>query len=286
MRALTWNLFHGRDAPPEPGLHSWRSRLLRVTERGAAYAQVNRPLLAEFAGVLAAEAWQLLLLQELPPRWTGTLARRCGAEPASVLTSRNSFGRLRGLLADLNPDLIASNEGGSNAILVRPPWRIAEQRTLTLTRRPERRRMVWARLRAGAAELAVADVHLSKAPAAAAAEALAAAEAAVAWAGGTPLVLGGDLNLAPARSPEPFRLLADRHGLAPPTPGEAIDHLLAPGLDVVDAPAALPPGWRELPEPDPPPGARPLLVRLSDHDAVAATFALPGRTDGPLPPTG
>ena len=275
MRALTWNLFHGRDAPPEPGLHSWRSRLLRVTERGATYAQVNRPLFGEFAGVLAGDPWQLLLLQELPPRWIRPLAQRCDAGPASVLTSRNSFGRLRGLLADLNPDLIASNEGGSNAILVRPPWRIAEQRALTLAKRPERRRMVWARVVAGDAELAVANVHLNKAPAAAATEALAAAQAAIAWAGGKPLVLGGDLNLSPTLSPEPFRLLAERHGLAPPTPGGAIDHLLVRGLEVVDPPAPLAPGWRELPEPDPPAGERPRLVRLSDHDPVAATFALP-----------
>ncbi len=47
--AIGWNLFHGRDFPPDPALFTWRSRLLRVTERNATHAQVNRDLLDEFA---------------------------------------------------------------------------------------------------------------------------------------------------------------------------------------------------------------------------------------------
>ena len=47
VRAITWNVFHGRDDPPDHGLVTWRSRLLRVTERNATHAQVNRPLLHE-----------------------------------------------------------------------------------------------------------------------------------------------------------------------------------------------------------------------------------------------
>ena len=53
LRALTWNLFHGRDFPPDPSLFSARSRLLRITERNATHAQVNRDLFAEFASTLA-----------------------------------------------------------------------------------------------------------------------------------------------------------------------------------------------------------------------------------------
>ena len=52
MRVLSWNLYHGRDFPPDPALFTWRSRLFGRTELGATHAQVNRPLLDEFAQVL------------------------------------------------------------------------------------------------------------------------------------------------------------------------------------------------------------------------------------------
>ena len=52
MRVLSWNLYHGRDFPPDPALFTWRSRLLKMTERNATHVQVNRPLLGEFASVL------------------------------------------------------------------------------------------------------------------------------------------------------------------------------------------------------------------------------------------
>ena len=48
IRALTWNLFHGRDHPPGAELYTWRARFLRRTERNAIHAQVNRRLLDEF----------------------------------------------------------------------------------------------------------------------------------------------------------------------------------------------------------------------------------------------
>lgn len=160
MRALTWNLFHGRDFPPDPALLSWRSRLARTAERGATHIQVNRPLLEEFASWLAGRGWEIALLQEAPPRWQRELARRCEASSAGALTSRNSFARLRALIADWNPDLIASNEGGSNQILVRSPARIADVRRLTLADRPERRRMLWTRVELPDGRgVAVANVH-------------------------------------------------------------------------------------------------------------------------------
>ena len=52
--ALSWNLFHGRDFPPDPALRTWRSRLLRIDERNETHVQVNRDLTAEFATLLAA----------------------------------------------------------------------------------------------------------------------------------------------------------------------------------------------------------------------------------------
>ena len=73
---ITWNLFHGRDFPPDPALSRWRSRLLRTTERNATHVQVNRDLCDEFAAVLAAARWDVALLQECPPRWAAALAAR------------------------------------------------------------------------------------------------------------------------------------------------------------------------------------------------------------------
>jgi endonuclease/exonuclease/phosphatase family metal-dependent hydrolase len=270
LRALSWNLFHGRDHPPDPALHSWRSRLLRHTERGATHAQVNRPLGDEFAGVLGGWTWQVALLQEAPPRWLGPLARRCGASGASALTSRNLLAFLRAALGQLNPDLIASNEGGSNMLLVRAPGRILAVERVTLATDPERRRMLLARVEvAGGRRLAVACVHLSvPGTKQAAGEAVRGAERAIEFAGADPLIFGGDLNLRPAHEPRAFAELGDRLGLARPTGRHAIDHLLVRGLDVVEPPRALPVTAREVSEPD---GLR---VRLSDHAPVTATFGM------------
>ncbi|MGH2782946.1 MAG: hypothetical protein ACRDLA_16350, partial [Thermoleophilaceae bacterium] len=162
MRVLTWNLYHGRDFPPDPALFTWRSRLLRVTERNSTHAQVNRPLLDEFARRLDGFEWDIALLQEAPPRWFRALGRSTRSNGLRVLTSRNWCPPLQGALADWNPDLIASSEGGSNQILVRAPGRVVEHRRLTLARCPERRRMHWARLelpRLGV--LCVANLHAS-----------------------------------------------------------------------------------------------------------------------------
>ncbi len=270
LAALSWNLFHGRDHPPDPALHTWRSRLLRRTERGATHAQVNRPLLDEFAGLLDGWDWQLALLQEVPPRWLAPLARRCAASGASALTSRNSLAFLRAALAQHNPDLIASNEGGSNMVLVRAPGRIMAVERMTLATRPERRRMLLARLElASGRPLAVACVHLSvPGTRQAHGEVVRGAERAIEFAGADPLIFGGDLNLRPAREPGAFAELDDRLGLARPTGPDAIDHLLARGLDIVEPPRALPATAREVREPDG------LCVRLSDHAPVTATFGM------------
>jgi endonuclease/exonuclease/phosphatase family metal-dependent hydrolase len=269
VSVLTWNLFHGRDHPPEPGLHTLRSRLLGTTVLGERYAQVNRSLAREFATVLARERWDVALLQEAPPRWARALARACGAAPVVALTSRNALAPLRSAIAARNPDLIASNEGGSNQLLVRPPWRIAAVRRHRLARRPERRTVVWARLEApGSPPLCVANLHASAHdPAQAAREVEGAAERAVEWAAGAALVLGGDLNVRPARLPGAFERLERRFSLAAPTAPGALDHLLArPPAEVVEAPRRLPDGWRELP------GPAGRLLRLSDHPAVLGRF--------------
>jgi hypothetical protein len=55
-----------------------------------------------------------------------------------VLTSRNALLPLRRAVAIRRPDLIKSNGGGCNAILVRG-MHVLEQRALRLTVPPERR---------------------------------------------------------------------------------------------------------------------------------------------------
>jgi endonuclease/exonuclease/phosphatase family metal-dependent hydrolase len=227
---------------------------------------VNRSLLDEFATVLAREEWDVALLQEAPPRWLEPLCRRLGASGALALTSRNLGAGLRARIADRNPDLMASNEGGSNQILVRPPWRITATRRLTLALLPERRRLLWARLeRDGAPPLAVANLHASaNRPRAAARELLRAAE----WATDERLLLGGDFNLRPAAQPEVFAELRQSFGLAQSTGPGAIDHLLARGLDVLEPPRLLAPERREQQ------AEGGLRIRLSDHAPVVACFAV------------
>jgi hypothetical protein len=267
--AVSWNLFHGRDFPPDPALFTWRSRLLRIEERNQTHLQVNRGLEAEFGQVLAGAGWDVALLQECPPRFAAPLARVCAAEPHRVLTSRNSLAALRGFAARINPDLIASGEGGSNLTLVRPGGplgEIVERRELTIHEgRPERRAMVFTRTASG---VCVANLHATNdQPALAAEDVLRAAERSDEWAGGAPLIFGGDLNLRPGDDPGVFDVLRERFGLAGVTGPRAIDHLLSRGVRIAEAAAPWPPERREL-------ARGGLALRLSDHAPVQAGFEL------------
>jgi endonuclease/exonuclease/phosphatase family metal-dependent hydrolase len=266
LTAIAWNLFHGRDFPPEPELFTWRSRLLRTSERNATHVQVNRDLLEEFGSVLAGAGWDVALLQESPPRFAAPLARACGAESHRVLTSRNALGALRRAAARLNPDLIASNEGGSNLTLARGGGALGpiEERSEVAIHegRPERRAMALTRTASG---VCIANLHASTDPRMAAEDVLLAAAQAGRFAGDSPLLFGGDLNLRPGRSPEAFEALAERFDLRAPTGPDPIDHLLVRGMEVVAPPAQWPPERREVEE-----GG--LALRLSDHAPVEAVF--------------
>ncbi|MFN8113623.1 MAG: endonuclease/exonuclease/phosphatase family protein [Solirubrobacterales bacterium] len=275
VRALSWNLFHGRDHPPEPELLTWRSRLLGGTVRGDSHAQVNTDLAAQFESVLAAAEWDVALLQECPPRWAERLATACGAAPHLVPTSRNipGAGHIQALLADRNPDLIASWEGGSNLTLVRLAGPIAERRHLRLTSRPERRVMAFSRLPSG---ICVANLHASAERERAERELILAARVAREWSGPTPLLLGGDFNLRPALSPHVFQRLEGEFGLRAPTGERVIDHLLVTGLEIVEPPRQWAPELREVPDPTAAADrVAALPIRLSDHAPVAARFATP-----------
>ena len=221
----------------------------------------------EFAALLSRFDWDVALLQEAPPRWFQELAFRSGAQGRMLKTSRNQLGVLRGWIADRRPDLIKSGEGGSNQVLVRHSWQVLEERHLTLARLPERRRMQWLRLHheSGAA-LCVANLHATAhKPARAAQEVERAAQAAIEWSAGRPLILGGDFNVRPVEQPRLFeRLAAD--GFSQPTGERLIDHLLARGASVAEAPRQLPAERREVR------AGGDTRVRLSDHAVVVGAF--------------
>lgn len=167
LRVLTWNLMHGRARP-----------------------SAGRDLRPEFTAALAGWEWDVALLQEVPPWWPEPLAADLCAEYRMVLTSRNGLLTLRRAIATRWPDLTRSNSGGCNAILARQD-RIIAHHTRLLRRYPERRWLHAARLACG---IWVGNLHASEDPLRAGHDGELATITAQAWAGGEPLVLGGDFN--------------------------------------------------------------------------------------------
>ena len=218
MRVVTWNLYHGRSVPPS-----------------------GRSLLNEFAAALDGWAWDVALLQELPPWWPPLLARATRAQERTQLTSRNWLLPVRRAISARNPDILKSNGGGANAILVR--GEIREHRALRLRRLPEGRWVHGVRL--GDGSWAV-NVHAQNVPRALAlADTRQAIEAARGWAAGAPLVFGGDINLG---RPPAFPGLVHLGG-------NHVDHLFSDGRTAA--------------------ARREVLDRgtLSDHPPVAVTLA-------------
>jgi endonuclease/exonuclease/phosphatase family metal-dependent hydrolase len=218
VRVITWNLYHGRSVPPS-----------------------GRSLLNEFAAALDGWEWDVALLQEVPPWWPPMLARAARAQERTQLTSRNWLLPLRRAVSERNPDILKSNGGGANAILVR--GEIREHRSLRLRRIPEGRWVHGVRLVDGGWAV---NVHSQNHPEALAlADTRMAIDAARDWARGAPLIFGGDINL---KRPPAFPGLVHLGG-------NHVDHLFTDGR-----PAA---------------GRREVLDRghLSDHPPVAVTLA-------------
>jgi endonuclease/exonuclease/phosphatase family metal-dependent hydrolase len=163
LRVLTWNLKHGRAVP-----------------------SAGRDLFEEFAAALAGWEWDVALLQEVPPWWPAPLGELLGAQWRLVLTSRNWGLAVRRAVAVRWPDLIRSNGGGCNAILVRGV--VLEHRVVRLAVFPERRWMHAVRLGEG---VWVGNLHA----AARLQQGMRAAGVLLGWASGAPVVLGGDFNL-------------------------------------------------------------------------------------------
>jgi endonuclease/exonuclease/phosphatase family metal-dependent hydrolase len=204
LRVLSWNLYHGRAVPP-----------------------AGRPLLDEFAAALAGWEWDVALLQEVPPWWPGPLARAAGAQERHVLTSRNWLLPLRRFVAERWPDVIRSNGGGANAILVRGAG-IHSHATARLRLRPERRWMHGVWLDTG---VCVVNLHATvPADDPEQRDLGLALRIASRWAGDAPLVFGGDVNQRHPRAPGLVHV-AGHHvdhlfarGLAPETPAERLPH--------------------------------------------------------------
>ncbi|HEX4345300.1 MAG TPA: endonuclease/exonuclease/phosphatase family protein [Solirubrobacteraceae bacterium] len=200
MRVLTWNLYHGRAVPP-----------------------AGRDLLAEFAAALAVWDWDVALLQEVPPWWPPALAQACDAQQRTVLTSRNSLPALRRAIATRAPDLIKSNGGGANAILVRGTRTVIAHHRLLLRRWPERRVCHAVTLADGTC---CANLHAQvHSPSRAGADIARAAAATLAWAAGRPALLGGDFNVRDPTAPGFERL-----------GGRGVDHVLGHGLSSTGEP--------------------------------------------------
>ncbi|MFM9150320.1 MAG: endonuclease/exonuclease/phosphatase family protein [Solirubrobacterales bacterium] len=267
LRVLTWNLFHGRDAPPgkfERGL-DWRlgGRPLRCGD----YVLVNRSLEDEFIRVLRDLEWDAALLQEVPPSWSGPLAEATGATGSFAPTSRNWMRPVTGSLWARRPHLIGSWEGGGNLILVRDGIELepGSQGRRLLTGLPERRVVQSVRLTGG---VDLYNLHASTGHGRAVGDVLKAATFAVGRSDSRPLVLGGDFNCRPSGGrPVPER--AARFGLSEPPSGMSgsIDHLLVRGLEVVEPPRLIPDRSREVADMES--GA---LIRLSDHPPVIGLF--------------
>jgi endonuclease/exonuclease/phosphatase family metal-dependent hydrolase len=169
VRVLTWNLFHGRSRPGR-----------------------NHDLFDEFAARLSSWSWDVALLQEVPPWWPAPLARACDADERHVLTSRNALLPLRRLLAQRWPELMKSNGGGCNAILVRAGGGVRAHARRRLCMWPERR--VVHAVQVGDGRW-FANVHASTHPPRARRDLAEAHAAVLRWAGDASFVFGGDCNV-------------------------------------------------------------------------------------------
>jgi hypothetical protein len=264
---MTWNLFHGRDWPPEPPLQvrAHKGNFRRGPRLGERYEQTNWDLFDEFADFIREIEWDVALFQECPPSWKRRLASACAAEVHRALSGRNWLQPLTSLIGRHRPDLLGAWEGGSDTTLVRPAaGEIAERRREILTWRPELRVMALTRLESG---LCVANLHVSTQPSSAERELVEGARRALEFAGSDPLLFGGDFNVRPKASGV-FETLERDYGLAPSTAPDRLSHLLVHGLEVAEHPAALLPEARDIVDP-----ATGRLIRLSDHNPVIGKFA-------------
>ena len=298
IRALTWNLFHGQDgAGLGPTL---RSTLLGCGVDDGAFLHLNRKWIDEMADVIASRRPTVAALQEVPPLAVTRLAARTGMRVAHALMPPlvGSL-RLRGQLAERNPDLWRTHEGTANAVLVGAPWDLVPGGVWTVRHNPPRfvirtahrlrlpgrealhwllepRRLVAVRIRhPTGATVTVASLHCHNSRVwdliahevrrviPRVLERVPADE---------PVLVAGDLNAAGIEHPAIRALVAA--GLAEDTTADLVlDHIFHRGLRVASPPRALPREAREVAATH---RGRGYKVLLSDHDPVEATYRIPG----------
>ena len=137
---MTWNVFHGRDWPPDPRLQirAHKGNFRRGPRLGERYEQTNWDLLDRFAPFVKDIDWDVALFQEFPPAWKRKMAAACGANAHRAFSGRNWFQPLTSLIGRWRPDLLGAWEGGSNTTLVRPAaGSIADRHRVVLTRNHE-----------------------------------------------------------------------------------------------------------------------------------------------------
>ena len=201
MRVLTWNLFHGRSSRRPAGRCCASSRPRWPAGRGTSRCCRR----CRRGGWVA-------------------LSEAAGADGRGVYTSRNTLLPARRALAMWIPDVVKSEGGGANAILVR--GRVKAHRWVELTREPERRVAHGVALEDGRW---VANLHASlRPPERVRADAAATLANARAWAAGAHLVVGGDFNWRRPELPGLQRVAS-----------HWVDHIFAPDgahdADVLDA---------------------------------------------------
>lgn len=259
----SWNVFHGRTVPEGRTLH---------VERAVRLAAEGTP--------------DIVCLQELPVWALARLEEWSGLTALGAVTMPPLAGPLARRLTDTDPRRLRSAlTGQANAVLLTRRLDVPDgQRRAVLNPRALRRReasrlglpphvrLAWGRNRrvgqlvriaAGGESAIVVNLHLTSSPDSRPAEAeLAEALRLVDELArpGEPVVVCGDLNLAPAGSEALAALGAA--GFTPPLAG--IDQILARGLTAVEGPAPWPPERRRLGD-----------ALLSDHAPVEAVMIGP-----------
>ncbi len=296
IHMITWNLFHGQDgARLGPNLASTlRRRAITDGQR----LHLNRKWIDEMAAVIRARNATFAALQEVPPQAVDRLAQATGMHALQAVM-RPLLGplRLRGRLADRNPDLWRTHEGTANVVLASPEWlplghwtlrhnpplfaaRHGHRLRIGLRERVhwilEPRRLIAGRFRhSSGAVVNVVSLHCHNS---------------LVWdvigaemervvpqllgrvPHDEPLVVAGDFNAAGRRHPAMAAMLDA--GFTEDTLDQLVlDHIFQRGLRTVRAPQTLDSGLRELAVPF---DDRTRTVLLSDHDLVAATFRLTG----------
>lgn len=299
ISVITWNLFHGQDGSRlGPTLGSTLRR--RTLDNGFAIHR-NRKWVDEMGEVIRAQAPTFAALQEVSPQAVDRLARVTGMTPVRSLM-RPLVGplRLRGWLADRNPDLWRTHEGTANVVLAAQGWTPMAADTWTLRHNPplfamrhghrlrigwcerihwitEPRRLVCGRFRRDDGRTAtVVSIHCHNSlvwDVIGAEVARVLPQILGRVAPDEPLIVAGDFNAAGRRHPAIAAMLDA--GFAEASVDDLVlDHVFVRNLEVLKPPHTLPTATRSLTVAF---GDRTRTVLLSDHEIVRAELRLPGR---------